>query len=606
MEENTFISVSKDMMSFIEKSPTAFQVTANFMELLDDAGFVRLNERDRWHLIPGGKYYVTRNDSSIIAFRMPAAEGFIIYQIAAAHSDSPSFKVKENPELTPDKNYVSLNVEKYGGMLMAPWFDRPLSVAGRAIVREGAVLKPVLVNVDRDLCIIPNLAIHMNREANTGLNYNAQKDMIPLIGETESKGLFDSIIADAAQTDKESVISSDLFLYNRQAGTIWGADNEFISAPRLDDVMCAYSCMNALIDSDESNQESVAVCAVFDNEEVGSSTKQGADSTFLSDVLMRIAACAGKDNEDYIRACAGSFMLSADNAHAVHPNYQEKADPTNRPHMNKGIVIKYNANQKYTTDAVSAAIFKEICTRAGVPTQEFANRSDIPGGSTIWGADNEFISAPRLDDVMCAYSCMNALIDSDESNQESVAVCAVFDNEEVGSSTKQGADSTFLSDVLMRIAACAGKDNEDYIRACAGSFMLSADNAHAVHPNYQEKADPTNRPHMNKGIVIKYNANQKYTTDAVSAAIFKEICTRAGVPTQEFANRSDIPGGSTLGNIANCHVSMNTVDIGLAQLAMHSPYETAGIMDTEYMIKAVKEFFETAIVTNSNGTFTLE
>ena len=315
--------------------------------------------------------------------------------------------------------------------------------AGRAIVREGAVLKPVLVNVDRDLCIIPNLAIHMNREANTGLNYNAQKDMIPLIGETESKGLFDSIIADAAQTDKESVISSDLFLYNRQAGT-------------------------------------------------------------------------------------------------------------------------------------------------------------------IWGADNEFISAPRLDDVMCAYSCMNALIDSDESNQESVAVCAVFDNEEVGSSTKQGADSTFLSDVLMRIAACAGKDNEDYIRACAGSFMLSADNAHAVHPNYQEKADPTNRPHMNKGIVIKYNANQKYTTDAVSAAIFKEICTRAGVPTQEFANRSDIPGGSTLGNIANCHVSMNTVDIGLAQLAMHSPYETAGIMDTEYMIKAVKEFFETAIVTNSNGTFTLE
>ena len=288
MEENTFINVSKDMMSFIEKSPTAFHVTVNFMDLLDDAGFVRLNERDRWHLIPGGKYYVTRNDSSIIAFRMPAAEGFINYQIAAAHSDSPSFKVKENPELTPDKNYVSLNVEKYGGMLMAPWFDRPLSVAGRAMVREGAVLKPVLVNVDRDLCIIPNLAIHMNREANTGLNYNAQKDLLPLIGEAESRGLFDSIIADAAQTDKESVISSDLFLYNRQAGTIWGADNEFISAPRLDDVMCAYSCMNALIDSDESNQESVAVCAVFDNEEVGSGTKQGAGSTFFPEVLKRI------------------------------------------------------------------------------------------------------------------------------------------------------------------------------------------------------------------------------------------------------------------------------------------------------------------------------
>ena len=384
MEENTFINVSKDMMSFIEKSPTAFQVTANFMDLLDDAGFVRLNERDRWHLIPAGKYYVTRNDSSIIAFRMPAAEGFINYQIAAAHSDSPSFKVKENPELTPDKNYVSLNVEKYGGMLMAPWFDRPLSVAGRAIVREGAVLKPVLVNVDRDLCIIPNLAIHMNREANTGLNYNAQKDMIPLIGETESNGLFDSIIADAAQTDKESVISSDLFLYNRQAGTIWGADNEFISAPRLDDVMCAYSCMNALIDSDESNQESVAVCAVFDNEEVGSSTKQGADSSFLSDVLMRIAACAGKDNEDYIRACAGSFMLSADNAHAVHPNYQEKEERANM--HRKGIVIEgwYPfGGRGYTKAMFSNGTVKEIAEAHGKSPAQIILRWDLQHGVTV-------------------------------------------------------------------------------------------------------------------------------------------------------------------------------------------------------------------------------
>ncbi len=230
MEENTFINVSKDMMSFIEKSPTAFHVTVNFMDLLDDAGFVRLNERDRWHLIPGGKYYVTRNDSSIIAFRMPAAEGFINYQIVAAHSDSPSFKVKENPELTPDKNYVSLNVEKYGGMLMAPWFDRPLSVAGRAIVREGAVLKPVLVNVDRDLCIIPNLAIHMNRDVNNGIKYNPQKDMIPLFGEIASKDKFDQIIANEAGVAIEDIISTDLFLYNRECGTIWGADNEFISA----------------------------------------------------------------------------------------------------------------------------------------------------------------------------------------------------------------------------------------------------------------------------------------------------------------------------------------------------------------------------------------
>jgi len=223
---------------------------------------------------------------------------------------------------------------------------------------------------------------------------------------------------------------------------------------------------------------------------------------------------------------------------------------------------------------------------------------------TVWGADNEFISVPRLDDVMCAYSCINALIKSKETNKESVNVCAVFDNEEVGSTTKQGADSSFLTDVLSRISMCKGKDNEDFIRACASSFMLSADNAHAVHPNYKEKADPTNRPYMNKGIVIKYNANQKYTTDAVSAAIFKEICKKAEVPVQSYVNRSDIPGGSTLGNISNSHVSLNTVDIGLAQLAMHSPYETAGIKDTELMIKAVKKFYETAIITGDNGEFT--
>ena len=224
MEENTFINVSKDMMSFIEKSPTAFQVTANFMDLLDDAGFVRLNERDRWHLIPGGKYYVTRNDSSIIAFRMPAAEGFINYQIAAAHSDSPSFKVKENPELTPDKNYVSLNVEKYGGMLMAPWFDRPLSVAGRAIVREGAVLKPVLVNVDRDLCIIPNLAIHMNREANEGVKLNAQTDMLPLIGSAATKDGLQKLLAEACGVTAEQIVDTELFLYNRMPATTVGLE----------------------------------------------------------------------------------------------------------------------------------------------------------------------------------------------------------------------------------------------------------------------------------------------------------------------------------------------------------------------------------------------
>lgn len=246
--------------------------------------------------------------------------------------------------MVEDNNYVTLNVEKYGGMLMAPWFDRPLSVAGRVIVREDSGLKPVLVNVDRDLCVIPNLAIHMNRDVNNGIKYNPQKDMIPLFGEIASKDKFEKIIAMEAGTDADSIVSADLFLYNREVGKIWGADNEFMSAPRLDDVMCAFSCIKALTDNKE-NSKSVNVCAIFDNEEVGSTTKQGADSSFLYDALSRISMCMGKDSEDFIRACASSFMLSADNAHAVHPNYKEKADPTNRPYMNKGIVIKYNANQ---------------------------------------------------------------------------------------------------------------------------------------------------------------------------------------------------------------------------------------------------------------------
>jgi len=296
-----------------------------------------------------------------------------------------------------DGNYIQLNTEKYGGMLMAPWFDRPLSVAGRVVVREGNTFGSRLVNVDRDLSVIPSLAIHMNREANEGYKYNAQKDTLPLISLGSEKGIYGEIIADAAQVSEDCIISSDIYLYNRQAGVIWGADNEFISAPRLDDLMCAYPAMHALIESDSSNAESVCVCAVFDNEEVGSTTKQGADSTFLSDVLSRIATNSGKNEEGFRRALASSFMLSADNAHAVHPNHTDKADPTNRPYINKGIVIKFNANQKYTTDAVSAAIFEEICYRAGVPYQTYVNKSDIPGGSTLGNISNSHISINTVD-----------------------------------------------------------------------------------------------------------------------------------------------------------------------------------------------------------------
>lgn len=239
------IDISKELMDFIKESPTAFHVVKNFSTMLEKAGFIKLNERNKWKIEQGGKYYVTRNDSSIIAFQVPDNMEFYNFQIAAAHSDSPSFKIKENTEMVEENNYITLNVEKYGGMLMAPWLDRPLSVAGRVIVKDGNTLKPVLLNVDRDLCLIPNLAIHMNRNANNGISYNPQKDMIPLFGEIASKDKFDQIIANEAGVAIEDIISTDLFLYNRECGTIWGADNEFMSAPRLDDVMCAFSCIKA-------------------------------------------------------------------------------------------------------------------------------------------------------------------------------------------------------------------------------------------------------------------------------------------------------------------------------------------------------------------------
>lgn len=420
-----YIETTEKLLDFIEKSPTAFQAVDEMQKRLTENGFEVLSEKEYWKLIPGGKYLVTRNNSALIAFCIPEKESRV-FHIMASHSDSPSFKIKENPEIKVDNSYVKLNVEKYGGMLMAPWFDRPLSVAGRVIIRRNGGLKEKLINIKRDLVMIPNLAIHMNREANNGVSYNPQKDLQPLfaVGNTDRTLL--EIIAEQTGVKKEDIISHDLFLYNRMLGTIWGADKEFVSSARLDDLQCAFASMEGLL-------------------------------------------------------------------------------------------------------------------RA--------------------------------------------------QNHGSIAVHCVMDNEEVGSGTKQGAASTFLKDTLLRINMGLGRTYEEYLMTLAGSFMVSADNAHALHPNYTDKTDPTNHPVLNKGIVIKFNANQKYCTDAVSAAIFKELCTKAGVPYQTFVNRSDIAGGSTLGNISNTQVPMNTVDIGLPQLAMHSPYETAGVKDTEYLVRAAEELF---------------
>lgn len=438
--------ITEELIEWIAQNPTAFQVTENVEKTLTAHGARRLREGEEWELAQGQLYFVTRNGSALIAFYMPqgAPDHF---QIAASHSDSPAFRVKELPQMTAENGYVRLNVEGYGGMIDSSWFDRPLSIAGRLMVRQDGRTEAVRFDAGRDLCLIPNLAIHMNREINSGYRYNHQIDLLPLLGMAKEGRDFYAVLCEKTQIRPEQIAAADLYLYNRQRGCIWGADGEFVSAPRLDDLQCAFGSMKAFI-----------------------------------------AACE---------------------------------------------------------------------MRAGKEGQ-----ADMP----------------------CA-----------------VPVLCIFDNEEVGSCTKQGADSTFLSDVLGRIGEALGNTSAKNKRMIAKSFLISADNAHAVHPNHPEKADVTNRPVPNGGIVIKYNSSQKYTTDSFSAALMKQICEKAGVPYQTFFNRSDIAGGSTLGNISVSHVSLCSADIGLAQLAMHSAYETAGVRDTDYLIQALACYYETDIRLSDEG-----
>lgn len=393
----------RGLFEFIEKSPSCFHVIENLKERLEAAGFVEFKEQACWELAAGGKYYVTRNDSSLIAFQIPkgVVKGF---HMVASHSDSPTFKIKEHPEKEAEKKYVLLNTEKYGGMILSTWLDRPLSVAGRIVV-SGDGLTTKLVNVDKDLCVIPNLAIHMNPEANKGMEYNPQVDMLPLYAgvaeEESSKDWLKQEIARVAEVNAEDILGQDLFLYVRDKGRILGREGEFILSPKLDDLQCVYASMEAFVAA--KPEEYISLCAVFDNEEVGSGTKQGAASTFLTDVLERICddmpkECAEDDRRHLAkRLIADSFLISADNAHAVHPNHPEKADPTNRPYLNGGIVIKFHGGQKYATDAVSAARMKELCKKADVPVQTYTNRSDVLGGSTLGNISTSQVSVSSVD-----------------------------------------------------------------------------------------------------------------------------------------------------------------------------------------------------------------
>ncbi|MBR1848830.1 MAG: M18 family aminopeptidase [Lachnospiraceae bacterium] len=383
---------AKELIEFIEKSPTAFQAISTISEMLKKDGAQVLKEEDAWKLEKGKTYYVTKGSSAIIAFHIP--EQFEGYRIMASHSDSPSFKIKENPEME-EAGYVKLNVEKYGGMLMAPWFDRPLSVAGRVIVKENGEFVEKPVHIKENMLIIPSLAIHMNREANNGYAYNPQKDTLPLYALAEGKGTFMDVVAEHAGVKKEDILGNDLFLYDRTPGSVWGQKSEFVSAPRLDNLACAYGTLKGFLKG--KKEKYLDIYVVFDHEEVGSGTKEGASATFLKDTIERIELLLGFNKEDQIRHLAKSFMVSADNAHAVHPNYTEKADPVNRPKVGSGVVLKFNANQKYCTDAMSAAMFRDLCNQVGADVQDFTNRSDVPGGSTLGNLANMQVSMHTVD-----------------------------------------------------------------------------------------------------------------------------------------------------------------------------------------------------------------
>lgn len=432
---------AKELLRFIQESPSCFHAIKNLSDELDAKGFDLLQENELWNIKKGGKYYVVRNQSSVIAFTIPQDFTSLSFNMSASHSDSPTFKIKPNFELQAAGLYSQLNTETYGGPVMSTWLDRPLSIAGRVVVKEADAICTKLVKIDKDLLVIPNIAPHMNPEVGSGMKYNAQIDMVPLLcSKGEETGLYD-ILSKNLHIESESILATDMFLYVRDRGHIVGVADEFIMSPQLDDLACAYGCLQGFLEAENNKSINMYVC--FDNEEVGSRTKQGAGSRFLSDTIQRIG---------------GSLKLSKE-----------------------------------------------------------------------------------------AISC-----------------------------------------------------------ALANSFMVSADNAHAVHPNQPGRTDVKNNASLNGGIVIKYNANQSYTTDAISSAYFETVCKNAKVPVQKFANRSDSRGGSTLGAISTSQVSINSVDIGLPQLAMHSSTETAGVKDIVYLIQAMKEFYSSHSILLVNGTYKLE
>ena len=388
----SFEETNRDLLHFISKSPSVFHVVRHIKAALLYAGFTEIREEDSWQIKRGGKYVVTRNGSALIAFSIPE-DGGNAFKITAAHCDSPTFKIKENPEMR-DGKYTRLNVEGYGGMIMSTWLDRPLSAAGRLFVKDKGQIISKLVSLDHPTLLIPSVAIHMDRTVNSGHAWNIQNDLLPLYS-TDGAADFMETLAQAAKVKAADILGHDIFLYSCSPGILWGPQHEFISSPRLDDLQCAFATFRGFTNG--KKQKDISVYALFDNEEVGSGTAQGAGSTFLTNTISRLALSLGRSYDEIQAMLAKSFMISADNGHAVHPNHGEYADPVNAPVLNGGIITKFNASQKYSTDGYSAAVFRDLCLKADVPVQTYTNRSDIPGGSTLGNISNTKVAVPTVD-----------------------------------------------------------------------------------------------------------------------------------------------------------------------------------------------------------------
>lgn len=374
------------LFNFIKNSPSAYHTVSYVRAILLERGYKELFEGDSWQIEKGEGYFVTRGGSSIIAFR--SVEDTTGYNICASHSDFPAFRVKQNPERKGA--YITIDVERYGGAILYSWFDRPLSVAGRVMLRTKGGLQTRLLNIDSDIATIPSLAIHLNKGVNESFGPKLNVDLYPLYS-TGGKGSFMSLVASILGTEEENIVSTDLFVYNREEGRVIGGEGEFILCPRLDDLGCVYTSLCGFLDAEPCS--ATPVLAIFDNEEVGSSTRQGAASTFLYDTLRRLSG----SEEEYLRLLPGSFMVSADNAHAKHPNHPEMSDSQNAPVLGGGVVVKFNASQRYATDSISHAVFCEICKERGVKTQTYYNRADLPGGSTLGSISNTKVSVPTID-----------------------------------------------------------------------------------------------------------------------------------------------------------------------------------------------------------------